>query len=117
MWSDVNAGSSPRSSGPVRSSCPLVGYGAPRIHRELRAEGVRVGQKRIGRLMRQEGLAGTHRRRFRTTTVADESRRPAPDLVERNFTATAPNQLWVADFTYVRTWQGWLYRAVVVDVS
>lgn len=91
-------------------------YGAPRIHQELRSEGIRVGQKRVARLMGQDGLAGTHRRRFQTTTVADESARPAPDLVERDFTATGPNQLWVADFTYVRTWQGWLYLAVVLDV-
>jgi putative transposase len=91
-------------------------YGAPRIHRELRAEGIRVGVKRVARLMRQQGLEGTYRRRFRTTTVRDESARPAPDLIERDFTATAPNQKWVADFTYVRTWQGWLYLAVVIDV-
>lgn len=90
-------------------------YGAPRIHRELRGEGVRVGQKRVARLMCQEGLEGTHRRRFRTTTVRDEATRPAPDLVERDFTATAPDQLWVADFTYVRTWVGWLYLAAVLD--
>jgi Transposase and inactivated derivatives len=91
-------------------------YGAPRIHRELRAEGIRVGVKRVARLMRQQGLEGSYRRRFRKTTVADESARPAPDLIERDFTATAPNQKWVADFTYVRTWQGWLYLAVVIDV-
>ena len=90
-------------------------YGAPRISRELRADGISVGQKRIARLMRQQGVEGTHRRRFRTTTIRDETQRPAPDLVERDFTATAPNQLWVADFTYVRTWAGWLYLAVVVD--
>jgi putative transposase len=88
-------------------------YGAPRIVRELRDEGIRVGQKRVARVMRQQGLEGCYRRRFRKTTVRDESARPAPDLVERDFTATAPNQKWVADFTYVRTWQGWLYLAVV----
>lgn len=91
-------------------------YGAPRIHRELRADGVRVGRKRIARLMSQEGLQGTHRRRFGVTTVRDEASRPAPDLVDRVFTATGPDQLWVADFTYVRTWAGWLYLAVVLDV-
>jgi putative transposase len=91
-------------------------YGAPRIHRELRADGIRVGKKRVARLMREQGLEGAYRRRFRKTTVADESARPAPDLVERNFTASAPNEKWVADFTYIRTWQGWLYLAVVVDV-
>jgi putative transposase len=91
-------------------------YGSPRIHRELRAEGIRVGKKRVARLMRKQGLEGTYRRRFRKTTVADESARPAPDLIERDFTATGPNQKWVADFTYIRTWQGWLYLAVVVDV-
>jgi putative transposase len=90
-------------------------YGAPRIHAELRADGVAVAKKRVARLMGQQGLEGAHRRRFRKTTVRDESSRPAPDLVERDFTVTGPNELWVADITYVRTWAGWLYVAVVVD--
>ena len=89
-------------------------YGAPRIHAELAAEGVHVGRKRVARLMRAEGLAGVSRRRFTTTTVRDGAR-PAPDLVDRTFTADRPNVLWVADITYVPTWQGFIYLAVVLD--
>jgi putative transposase len=90
-------------------------YGAARIHAELRADGHRHGRKRIARLMRQEGLEGAHRRRFRRTTEADPLGAPAADLVDRLFTADRPNELWVADITYIRTWAGWLYLAVVVD--
>ena len=89
-------------------------YGAPRIHAELAAKGLRVGRKRIARLMLQAGLAGVSRRRFVTTTVKDGGRQ-APDLVERNFTAEAPDRLWVADITYIPTWVGFLYLAVVLD--
>jgi putative transposase len=89
-------------------------YGAPRIHAELAAEGVHVGRKRVARLMRAEGLAGVSRRRFTTTTVRDGAR-PAPDLVDRTFTADRPNALWVADITYVPTWVGFIYLAVVLD--
>jgi putative transposase len=90
-------------------------YGAPRIHAELRADGVRVGKKRVARLMRELGLEGAYRRKYRRTTVADPGQPPAPDLVRRDFCATRPDQLWVADITYVRTWQGWLNVAIVVD--
>ena len=90
-------------------------YGAARIHAELAADGHRHGRKRIARLMRQAGLEGAHRRRFRRTTEADPLRAPATDLVDRVFTADRPNALWVADITYIRTWAGWLYVAVVVD--
>ena len=90
-------------------------YGMPRIHAELSAEGVQVGPKRVARLMRAAGLQGISRRKRAHTTVRREDRRPAPDLVARNFTATAPDQLWVADITYVPTWAGFLYLAVVID--
>jgi putative transposase len=90
-------------------------YGAPRIHAELRDQGIRVGRKRVARLMREAGLAGVSRRRGTRTTIRDDQRRPAPDLVDRNFQASGPNELWVADITYVPTWQGFLYLAVVVD--
>jgi len=90
-------------------------YGAPRIHAELRAQGVRVGRKRVARLMRQAGLAGVSRRRKRRTTKRDPSAEPAPDLVERNFTASKPDELWVADITYIPTGEGFLYLAVVID--
>jgi hypothetical protein len=76
-------------------------YGAPRIQRELRAQGVHVSRKRIARLMREAGLVGATRRRFVTTTVRDEHSRPAPDLVKRAFVAGRPNHLWVADITYI----------------
>jgi putative transposase len=90
-------------------------YGAPRIHAELKAQGVPVGRKRVMRLMRREGLCGVSRRRGTRTTIRDREERPAPDLVERNFVAEAPDQLWVADITYIPTWAGFLYLAVVLD--
>ena len=90
-------------------------YGAPRIHAELRETGVRCGRKRIARLMRQAGLAGAHRRRRLRTTIRDGDAAPAPDLVARAFATDRPDRLWIADITYVRTWSGWLYLAVVLD--
>lgn len=90
-------------------------YGAPRVHAELRAEGRRVGRKRVARLMRAAGLAGVSRRKGVRTTQRRAGARPAPDLVERNFVAEQPNRLWVADITYVPTWAGFLYLAVVLD--
>jgi putative transposase len=91
-------------------------YGTPRIHRDLRAAGVRVGRKRVARLLKQAGLRGVSRRKWVPTTVRSAHGRPAPDLVQRQFAATAPNQLWVADITYIPTWTGTLYLAVVLDV-
>ena len=90
-------------------------YGAPRIHEELSAAGIHVGCKRVARLMRAAGLRGVSRRRWVSTTVRDRNARPAPDLVDRNFIAAAPNCLWVADITYIPTWAGFLYLAVVLD--
>ena len=91
-------------------------YGAPRVHAALRADGGRHGRKRVARLMRAAGLVGASRRRAGvTTTKRDKEARPAPDLVDRDFTATAPNQLWVADITSVPTTAGFLYLAVVLD--
>ena len=91
-------------------------YGTPRIHRDLRAAGVRVGRKRVARLLKQAGLRGVSRRKWPVTTVRAEHARPAPDLVQRAFTATGPNQLWVADITYIPTGASTLYLAVVLDV-
>jgi putative transposase len=91
-------------------------YGAPRIHVELREQGIRVGRKRVAHLLHAAGLAGVSRRRWVTTTQRDRAARPAPDLVERNFAAPGPNRLWVADITYIPTWAGFLYLAVVLDV-
>ena len=91
-------------------------YGVPRVYRELREESVAVGRDRVARLMRQAGIQGLSRRHFVTTTRRDEASRPAPDLVERRFEAEGPNQLWVADITYIPTWAGFLYLAIVLDV-
>ncbi|MBE3584517.1 MAG: IS3 family transposase [Limnochordaceae bacterium] len=91
-------------------------YGAPRIHAELRLEeGVRCSRKRVARLMRQHGLAGVHRRRPRGLTRRDPEATPAPDLVHRQFTVSAPNRLWVADITQHETGDGWLYVAAILD--
>src|ERR1700729_4172885 len=90
-------------------------YGSPRIHAELRATGHRHGRKRIARLMRAAALTGASRRKGVTTTRRDKDARPAPDLVDRDFTAVAPNKLWVADITFVPTANGFLYLAVVLD--
>ena len=89
-------------------------YGAPRLQVDLAAAGIRVGRKRVARLMRTAGLAGVSRRRHTVTTVKDGARQ-APDLVDRDFTAERPNMLWVADITYIPTWAGFLYLAVVLD--
>lgn len=91
-------------------------YGRPRVLRELQAEGIEVGERRVGRLMRRANVAGVSRRRWCTTTKRDPEARAAPDLVKRQFVADAPNKLWVADITYVPTWVGFLYVAVVLDV-
>jgi putative transposase len=91
-------------------------YGAPRVHAELRAGGEKHGCKRIARLMRVAGLVGASRRRTGvTTTRRDKDARPAPDLVDRHFVASQPNQLWVADITFVPTARGFLYLAAVLD--
>ena len=89
-------------------------YGAPRIHAELQADGQAIGRKRVARLMRVAGLAGASRRRGVVTTRRNPEARPAPDLVDRNFAAERPNQLWVADITFVPTLAGFLYLAVVL---
>ena len=90
-------------------------YGAPRIHAELQEEGLLVACKRVARLMQADGLQGVSRRKAPATTIRRDKDRPAPDLVERNFTAQAPNRLWVADITYIATAVGFLYLAVVLD--
>ncbi len=90
-------------------------YGVPRVHAELRAEGIYVSRKRIARLMRRAGLEGVSRRKKAWTTKRDQDARPAPDLVERNFSSEGRDQLWVADITYIPSWAGFLYLAVVLD--
>ncbi len=91
-------------------------YGARRIHAELRhRHGVRVGRKRVERLMREAGLSGLLKRRRGRTTLRVPGVRVADDLVDRRFSREGPNRLWVADITYLSTWEGWLYLAAVQD--
>lgn len=91
-------------------------YGVPRIHAELQERGVRCGRKRVARLMRHADLHGAQRPRYRSTTRQDHRATPAPDLVRREFAASAPDRPWVADITYITTGKGWLYLATVLDV-
>jgi len=91
-------------------------YGSPRVHAELAAAGERVGRKRVARLMREKELVGRVRRRFRTTTDSKHDFPIAPNVVARDFTASAPDQAWVTDITFLWTAQGWLYLAVILDL-
>lgn len=91
-------------------------YGAPRVHAELVARGIRCGHVRVAGLMRAAGVVGCHRRRCVVTTQREPAAAPAPDLVDRQFVADAPNTKWAADITYIPTWAGFLYLAVVLDV-
>jgi len=91
-------------------------YGSPRVQRELRKRNRRVGQKRVARLMRQEGIRARKRKRFRATTDSKHADPIAPNVLARNFTAALPNTAWVTDVTCVPTLQGWLYLAVILDL-
>jgi putative transposase len=92
-------------------------YGSPNIHAELRDQGMRIGRKRVARLMRKACIRGVSRRRgFVVTTHQDARYPPGPDLVQRRFMADGPNRLWVADITYVPTWAGFIYLAIALDV-
>ncbi|MGY3062955.1 transposase InsO family protein [Streptomyces sp. TE3672] len=91
-------------------------YGARRIHRQLRREGITTARCAIERLMREDGLEGVIRGQRRRTTNPEPTAPSPPDLVNRRFTASRPNQLWVAGLTYIRTWSGWVYVAFVLDV-
>ena len=91
-------------------------YGSPRIHAELRAKGFDVGVNRVARLMVELGIAGHVPRRSCKTTDSSHNRPPAPDLVERDFKPSKPNQIWAADITYISTSSGWAYLAVVIDL-
>ena len=91
-------------------------YGRPRITKELRESGEKVSEKRVGRLMREEGISGRRPKKFRRTTDSKHTLPVAPNLVERRFEAEAPNKVWVSDITYVATWEGWLYLASVIDL-
>jgi transposase InsO family protein len=91
-------------------------YGSPRIHAELKANDHRVARKRVARLMREEGIAGQRKRRFRVTTDSRHSHPIAPNVLQRNFTAPSPNKVWVADITYIWTREGWTYLAALLDL-
>ena len=91
-------------------------YGSPRIHAVLRAEGERIGRKRVARLMREQGLSAKPRTHRTRTTDSQHEQPVAPNLLNREFTATAPNTKWVADITAIWTMEGWLYLAVVLDI-
>lgn len=91
-------------------------YGSPRIYRDLKADGEKVARKRVARVMRENGLSGELPKRSRRTTDSNHKLPVAENLVARNFNPEAPNKLWAADISYVHTWEGWLYIAVVLDL-
>jgi transposase InsO family protein len=91
-------------------------YGSPRIHADLRARGVRVGRKRVERLMRAGGIVARRKRRFRRTTDSHHAHPIAPNVLARRFHMTHPNTVWVTDVTYVWTLEGWLYLAAILDL-
>jgi len=91
-------------------------YGSPRIHRELLAAGERVGENRVARIMRCEGLRSVPKRRFRVTTQSNHSHPVAENVLQRNFKTEAPNRVWTGDITYLWTDEGWLYLAVLLDL-
>ena len=94
-------------------------YGAPRVHAELRRRGHRHGRKRVARLMRQAGLQGRAARRWKKTTIADPAAAARADRIRRDFTTDASrlNSRWCGDITYIRTWEGWLFLATVIDIA
>ena len=92
-------------------------YGAPRVHKALQRSGVVCSRKRVARIMRRIGLRSKATRRFRIQTTDSKHAHPiAPDLLRRNFSASAPNRAWVSDITYIGTEEGWLYLAVIMDL-
>lgn len=91
-------------------------YGSPRITFELRSQGVRCGKNRVARLMREAGIRSQTRKAFRVTTKSSGGLTEAEDLVQRRFRADRPGQVWVSDITYIRTGEGWLYLAAVLDL-
>ena len=94
----------------------LKTYGSPRIHEDLKTNGQNVGRKRVARLMQEEGIEGQRKRRFRTTTDSRHSHALAANQLNRNFTASAPNKVWVTDITYIWTREGWMYLAAILDL-
>jgi putative transposase len=91
-------------------------YGSPRIYQVLRAKGISCGRHRVERLMKEMGLRARPKRKFKNTTNSKHNFPVAPNLLNRQFHVNAPNRVWVTDITYIRTWEGWLYLAVVIDL-
>jgi len=91
-------------------------YGSPRLHRELRQRGYACGRHRVARLMRQDGLKGTYRRKFRVTTDSKHRWPVAANRLQRQFKVSRPDTVWAGDITYIRTREGWLYLAVLLDL-
>lgn len=91
-------------------------YGSPRVHAELKAQDVQVSRARVARLMKQLGLAAKMQSLFKVTTRVNKKQPAAPNLLQQNFTAVVPNSKWVADISYIRTLEGWLYIAVILDL-
>lgn len=102
----------------VRSAFALSNgtYGSPRMTRELRDQGLAVGRRRTARLMRDNGLQARRKRRFKRTTDSEHAWPVAPNLLDQNFSAAAPNEKWSADISYIWTKEGWLYLAIVMDL-
>jgi putative transposase len=93
-----------------------LAYGSPRVHKELKARGVRIGKKRVERLMRENGLQGRKKRRFRRTTDSRHNDPIAPNLLARNFQTEQPNRAWVTDVTAIATDEGWVFLATMLDL-
>ena len=91
-------------------------YGSPRIHADLKAQGHACGKHRVARLMRTHGIVSRHKRKFKATTNSRHTHPVAPNLLQRQFTVSAPNRWWVSDITYISTQEGWLYLAVTLDL-
>lgn len=92
-------------------------YGSPRVHAELIHRGRAVSRKRVARLMRENGLVARRPKRFKKTTLSEHDRRIAPNVLKRKFTVDEPDTAWVGDITYVWTYEGWLYLAVLLDLA
>ena len=99
----------------VRHARSRQTYGSPRIHADLQAAGLKVGRKRVARLMRRHGIRARQKHRYKTTTQRQPSRPAAPNLLQQDFHADAVNEKWLADITYIDTYEGWLYLATVLD--
>jgi transposase InsO family protein len=91
-------------------------YGSPRLHAQLHRDGFNPSRKRVVRLMKRDGIRGLTPKRWRSTTDSNHELAVSPNRLERDFTADGPNQVWASDITYIRTWEGWLYLAVIIDL-